>query len=119
MSLLQNNFCRTFNVANLDFFGDASHFYSAPCKCKGTMVDFSPVCFHMDESDYHADGVLFRHGGCFMREQADAWRPRGAEEADVSAQGGHHHQDRRAGDFGALLDVAHCCIIFLCHLWVG
>ena len=73
----------------------------------------------MDESDYYADGVLFRHGGCFMREQADAWRPGGAEEADVFAQGGHHHQDRRAGDFGALLDVAHCCIIFLCHLWVG
>ena len=67
----------------------------------------------MDESDYHADGALFRHGGCFMREQADAWRPRGAEEADVSAQGGHHHQDRRAGEDGALLGVALCCVIFL------
>ena len=32
-----------------------------------------------------ANEHLVRYGGCFVREQANPWRPRGAEEADVPA----------------------------------
>ena len=78
------------NYQTSQLLNNSEHFQSIANEGNGPDIFvrglFPPtVCFHSDQ--------LFRHGGGFVREEADSWRPGGAEEADVLVEGGHHHQD--------------------------